>query len=224
MPSPNPHWKPGDKVTPPTIDTIEFDLSAMPILERYRLIIGSVVPRPIAFVSTMNKQGQVNLAPFSFFMGVSSNPPCLAFSVSRKPSGEKKDTLRNIEETGDFVINTASEWLIEPLVHTAADFPYGVDEMAKVGLTPIASKMVKPPRVREAAVQFECALHHLLQIGDGTAGSAELIVGKILYLHVQKTAYQNGRILLSETKPVSRLGGTSYAKLGELFDIPIPKA
>lgn len=223
MKSPNPNWKPGDKLSSPVNETIQVDPNSIDKREMYKVLIGSVVPRPIAFVSTVNSQGQVNLAPFSFFNAVSSNPPTLVFSVSRKPDGTKKDTLRNIEETKQFVVNSANEWLLEPLVHSAGAFPYGVDEMAKIGLTPQASVKVKPPRVKEAAVQMECELYDLLQIGDGSPGSSSLIIGKIVLFHVYKSAYQNGRIALDVLKPIGRLGGTGYASLGNIYEIPIPE-
>jgi len=223
MNSPNPNWKPGDKITAPVGEMVTLDPEKMSTNDVYKLMIGTIVPRPIAFVSTMNGKGGVNLAPFSFFTGVSSNPPCLAISIARKPDGEKKDTLKNIEETEEFVVNTASEWLVEPLVHCAGEFSYGVDEMATVGLTPLPSTKIKPPRVKESPVHFECKSVGTLEIGEGKAGSATLVVGHIVAVHVDGGVYKDGKVHSPSLKPVARLGGPTYALLGQMFDIPVPK-
>jgi flavin reductase (DIM6/NTAB) family NADH-FMN oxidoreductase RutF len=201
---------------------LEVDISAISQRDAYKLLIGAVVPRPIAFVSTVNKNGVGNLAPFSFFNGVGSNPLCVMLSISRKEGGEKKDTLRNIEETKQFVVNSANEWLIEPLVHCAGAYPYGVDEMALVGLTPEPSTKVKPPRVKESAVQFECELYKSVEIGDGSPGSTTVVFGKVLHAHVHSTIYKDGRIDFSKYRTVGRLGGFSYGRIAETFDIPVP--
>lgn len=223
MSSPNPNWKPGDKVASPVTEMVTLDPESMQTPDLYKLLIGTIVPRPIAFVSTVSEAGLINLAPFSFFTGVSSNPPCLAISIARRPDGEKKDTLKNIEATDQFVVNTASEWLVEPLVHTAAEFPPEVDEMATVGLTPLPSIKVKPPRVKEAAVQFECENVGVLEVGEGGAGSSTLVVGRIILAHVSTAAYKDGKVDFTALKPVARLGGPTYSLIGQTFDIPVPK-
>lgn len=222
MPSPNPDWKPGDKINSPVHDMVELDSSKLHPSDLYKLLIGSIVPRPIAFISTISKTGIGNLAPFSFFNGVSSNPPAVMFSIAAKPDGSKKDTLINIEETGEFVVNSSSTWLTEPLVYSAASFPYGVDEMEKVGLTPVASKLIKPMRVKEAAVHFECKLYKSLQVGDGSPGSATIVVGEVLYFHVHAKAYKDGKILFDQLKPLARLGGHGYAEVSHSFDLAVP--
>ena len=223
MPSPNPSWKPGDKIASPVGAMLPLDPAILPARDIYKLIIGAIVPRPIAFVSTISSAGVVNLAPYSFFNGVSSNPPCVMISVSRKEDGGKKDTLLNIEATNQFVVNSANEWLIEPLVHCAGNFPYGVDEMSLVGLTPQASLRVKPPRVRESAFQMECELYKSVEIGEGGPGSTTVIFGRILFMHAHETIYKDGRILFSEHRAIGRLGGFSYGKIAETFDIAVPR-
>lgn len=215
-------WKLGDKVAAPHSAFTSIDVRSLPAPDAYRLIIGSVVPRPIAFVSTINAQSIGNLAPFSFFTGISSNPPCVVISVARKPDGSKKDTLRNIEETKEFVVNAVSEWIAEPMVHCAATYPYGIDEMSKVGLTPLASQVVRPPRVKESALQMECAVHQLVEVGDGSPGSTTLVIGKILMFHGAEGVLKNGRIDPRALKPVARLGGISYTGLGDIFEIAVP--
>ncbi len=216
-------WKPGDKITSPHNSFISIDVRTIPPQEAYRLIIGGIIPRPIAFVSTVSSKGIGNLAPFSFFNGVSSNPPCVVISISRKPDGSKKDTLSNIEETGQFVVNSASEWISEALVHCAAAYPQGVDEMEKVGLTPLASTVVRPARVQECALQMECSLHQMVEIGDGSPGSTTLVIGKILMFHGADGVLKNGRIDAAALRPIGRLGGISYTTLGNVFDLEVPK-
>lgn len=223
MPSPNPSWKPGDKIAAPAGKMLDLDPATLSPKDIYKLIIGAIVPRPIAFVSTVSAAGVGNLAPFSFFNGISSNPACVMIAVSRKEDGSKKDTLRNIEETKQFVVNSANEWLIEPLVHCAGVYPYGVDEMNLVGLTPEPSVKVKPARVKESSFQMECALYKALEIGDGSAGSTTVVFGKILYMHAHESIYKDGKILFSEHRAIGRLGGFSYGRIAETFDIPVPK-
>ena len=223
MTTPNPTWKPGSTIEKPFSEMRSLDPSQLSTSEIYKLLIGSIVPRPIAFISTINSSKQGNLAPFSFFNGVCSNPPCIMFSVAHKANGEKKDTLRNIEETEEFVINSSNQWITEALVHCAAEYPYGIDEMQKVGLTPIASTKISPFRVAESAIQMECKLYNKMEIGDGTAGSATIIVGQIVAIHVASNVYSDGKIILEELKPVSRLGGQGYATIGDIYQIPIPK-
>ncbi|MCO6429438.1 MAG: flavin reductase family protein [Deltaproteobacteria bacterium] len=223
MTSPNPDWKPGQKIEAPGGDLISFSPAEKDVASIYKFLIGSVVPRPIAFVSTISKDGVSNLAPFSFFNALSSNPPCVMISISARPGGEYKDTLRNIEETKEFVVNSANRWLLEPLVHCAAEYPYGVSEFEKAGLTAIASEKVKPQRVKESAVQLECELYQTVKIGDGSPGSSTLVIGKIVMFHVLDRIYQDGKINLEELKPIARLGGVNYCSVGEIFGIPIPK-
>lgn len=217
------NWKPGDKIIPPFSEMQSLDLSALSQREIYRLLISTVIPRPIAFVSSINENGLVNLAPFSFFNGVSSNPPCIVISIAPEPSGASKDTLHNITITSEFVVNSANEWIAEPLVYTAGEFPPNVSEMELSGLTPIPSVKVRPPRVKESAVQMECRLHSLHQIGDGAPGSSTLIVGQILLMHLAKEIFDEGRVNPAKLKPIARLGGISYTKLGERFEIAVPE-
>ena len=223
MNSPNPKWKPGDKIEAPAGEMLQINPDSTKVPTLYKLLIGGVIPRPIAFVSTINKAGQGNLAPFSFFNAVSSNPPCVMISVARKPSGEKKDSLLNIEETGEFVVNSANQWLLEPLVHCAAEYPYGVNEMEQVGLTSVPSVKVKPPRVKESAFQLECEVYKTVEIGDGSPGSSTVIFGRVVLFHILESAYKDEKVLVDVLKPIARLGGISYSGLGDQFSIPVPK-
>ena len=223
-PSPNPTWKPKNKITlAKESPFVSLNPADMPAQDVYKIIIGSLVPRPIALISTVSKEGKGNLAPFSFFNGVSSNPPALMISISVRPDGTTKDTLRNIKDTNEFVVNSANRWIIEPLVHTAGEFPSEINEMEEVGLTPLASSIVIPPRVKESAIQFECTRYADIQIGDGTPGSSTVVVGQIVKIHIAEHLYQNGRIILSEHQPIGRLGGMAYTTIGDVFEIPVPK-
>jgi flavin reductase (DIM6/NTAB) family NADH-FMN oxidoreductase RutF len=223
---PNLDWKPGDPVRPSPTSGGHFeslDPSTLDVRQTYRLMIGAIIPRPIAFVSTMSPEGVGNLAPFSYFNAVSSEPPCLMFSIARKPNGENKDTLRNIEATRQFVVNITSTWMAEAMNATAADYPYGVDEMQKVGLTPLPSLKVKPPRVAESAIQMECVLEGSLEVGDQGAGAATVVVGRILQFHLHSSVHHEGKIDPRALDPLARLAGFSYARLGQVFDIPRKK-
>jgi flavin reductase (DIM6/NTAB) family NADH-FMN oxidoreductase RutF len=202
---------------------MEFDFSQLDVATIYKLMIDAIVPRPIAFVSTVNAAGQGNLAPFSYFTGVASSPPALVLSVTAQRGGGEKDTLRNIRETGQFVVNSSNEWLAEQVNQCSAQYPYGVDEMQKVGLTPVPSRRVKPPRVKESAVHMECELLTLVPVGSGEPGSATLVIGKILLMHVSEEVWKDGRILIDRYQPLARLGGLGYGKTREPFDLPRPK-
>lgn len=208
-------------------ERVYLDFAKLDGPARYKLLISAIVPRPIAFVSTVNAAGVGNLAPFSFFNGVSSDPACLVISITPKngPDGAaaKKDTLRNIEETGQFVVNTVSAPMTEAVNQCSALYPYGVDEMREVGLTPLPSTLVRPARVAESPVQMECELYRKLEIGDGRVGSATLIVGRILAMHVLAEAYEKGRLKIEALQPVARLGGLSYGLTAGAFDLPRPK-
>ena len=134
----------------------------------------------------------------------------------------KKDTLRNIEETKEFVVNSANEWLIEPVVHTAATYPPGINEMEKAGLTPLPSVKVKPPRIKEAAIHMECKLYKLISI-PGKDMATSLILGEVVLFHIDEKAYENGRIHFEQIRNIGRLGGFGYGSIGKTFDIEIPK-
>ena len=215
-------WQPGTDLNSPNFETVAIDPGQIDTHQMYKLLIGGIVPRPIAWVSTRSATGVVNLAPFSFFNGVSSNPPCLTVSIARKADGSKKDTLINIEETGQFVVNTVSSWAVEPMVFTASPFERGQDELQLAGLSAADSLIVKAPRVKESPINFECNLHQIVEIGDGSPGSAALVIGRIIMVHVAKQAYERGRIDVDFIDPVGRLGGSEYSLLGERFTLQIP--
>ena len=224
-PAPHPQWRVGDAVESPAGNLLSFDPASMTTAQVYKLMISAVVPRPIAFVSTVNETGVVNLAPFSYFNAVSSDPPCLVISITRKNDGSKKDTLINIERSRQFVVNTVGEWMAEPMNHCSGEFPFGVSELEAVGLHSIPSVAVAPPRVREAPVHFECDLERIVEIGEPKPGSSSLIIGRILRIHAIESAYDaaKGALRIDALQPLARLGGLSYGRTRRVFELPRPR-
>ncbi len=224
VPSPNPTWHPGEKISPGFSTHTIIDPTTINAAEMYRILIGSVTPRPIAFISTVSSTGIFNLAPFSFFNAISSDPPCLAVAISKRPNGAPKDSHQNIIDTGEFVVNVVNRWLLEPMVYSAGGYPPDVDEFSVTGLTPIPSHRVKAPRVAESSVNFECALHRVVNLGDNdTEAPTTLLIGKILLAHIDASAYVGGKINTDKLDPVGRLGGIEYALLDEKCAVPIPQ-
>jgi len=184
--------------------------------ENYKLMIGSILPRPIAFVATISASGRLNLAPFSFFTGITSQPPTICFAPSRRAEdGGKKDTLRNIEETGEFVVNVVTEAIATQMNETATEFPPEVDEFTASGLTPIPSQIVRPPRVKESPINMECKLYRTIDIGPEAAGGGTLVIGEIILFHIADELYHEGRIDTERLRPLGRLAGSDYTTLGK---------
>ena len=197
-----------------------FDPNEIPFQETHKLMIGSIVPRPIAFVSTKSKDGKNNVAPFSYFNGVCSKPPTIMFAPARRGwDGEEKDTLINIRDTKEFVVNIVSESFSEKMVLCSTDFDSDVDEFEMSGITPIASQKVVPPRVGESKVSFECILNQIVEIGDGTAGSGFVVIGTIVLFHIDEEVYEDGRINLEQLQALGRIAGNGYARTTDTFDI-----
>lgn len=186
----------------------------------HKLMIGSIIPRPIAFVSTLSLDGIRNLAPFSYFNGVCSNPPTIMFAPSRRGySGETKDTLNNIRNTEEFVVNIVSENYTEQMVACSTDFDPEVDEFDVSGLTPVSSNIVTPPRVKESLINFECQLNQIVEIGDGTAGSGFIVIGTVVLFHIDDEVIDDGHIKLDKLKPVGRLAGNAYVRIRDIFEV-----
>ncbi|NTU86170.1 MAG: flavin reductase family protein [Chloroflexales bacterium] len=200
---------------------MELDPTSLEQREVYKLLIGCVVPRPIAWVSTVALDGHHNLAPFSFFNAVGSSPPALTISINYSASraSGRKDTLQNIIDTGEFVVNLVTEATAAAMNETATDYPEGVDEFTEAGLTPVPSRTVHPPRVGESPVSFECALHTALQIGAGP-GSSTLVVGIVRHIAISDEVLgERNHIDIHRLKPVARLAGNSYAYVRETFEL-----
>jgi len=190
------------------------------IKDNYKLIIGSILPRPIALVSTLSDDGVLNLAPFSFFTGITSKPPTVGFAPALKgKEGDKKDTLANVESTGEFVVNVVTEDISDQMIKTASDVPPDVDEFEIAGFTAIDSEIVKPPRVKESPINLECKLFQVVYIGDGTEGSGAFVIGEIVAYHIDDALYNDGRIDTALLKPIGRLAGLDYTTLGRCFSM-----
>jgi flavin reductase (DIM6/NTAB) family NADH-FMN oxidoreductase RutF len=181
----------------------------------YRLLIGSVVPRPIGWASTVNADGVPNLAPFSFFTVVCVTPPMISLTIMRKPDGSEKHTLKNARATGEFCFNMVTLPLWEQMVDTANGFPEGVSEFAETGLTPIPSVRVKAPRVKEAPIHFECKLERVLELGPKRQA---LLIGEVVYIHVDPAVMTGDYIDMRKLDPVGRLNGFFYTKLGDIIE------
>lgn len=187
-----------------------FDTTSIEFKDNYKLLIGSIVPRPIAFVSTLNKDGTNNLAPFSFFTAISAKPMIVAFCpLIRTSTGEKKDTLVNIEENKEFVINFITEEMAPAANNTSVEVPYGQDEFTIGGFTPIDSEIVKARRVKESPIQFECKLRDLLSYGD-QPGNGTLVAGEVVRVHVDEKLLEEGRINTDLYNPIGRGAGNDW--------------
>ncbi|MGI2328338.1 flavin reductase family protein [Planococcus sp. YIM B11945] len=195
---------------------LSLDPNELTERENYKLLIGSVIPRPIAFVTSRSENGVLNAAPFSYFNIVSSNPPMVSVSVQSR-SGTPKDTARNIAETKEFVVHIVDESNVEQVNRTAASLPPEESELDLTDLTLADSDVIAIPGVREAKVRFECQLAQIVELG-GT----RLVIGKVVRFHIDESIYENGRINHDLLKPISRLAGTNYAKLGEVFSMKRP--
>lgn len=198
---------------------MEVDLNELSTRERYAWMIGTILPRPIAFVSTLSAEGVPNLAPFSYFNGVSSTPPILSVSVGPKRGGVQKDTVRNVETTGELVVNVVTEAIGEAMVKTASDWPADVSEFDMSGLTPIRSSIVKPPRVAECPASFECRVAQVVKVGK-EGFETSLILAEVVLLHVADEVLRNGLPDPEKIRPLARLGGTLYAGIGPVRSIP----
>jgi flavin reductase (DIM6/NTAB) family NADH-FMN oxidoreductase RutF len=190
----------------------ELDPKTLPAEQAYRLLTGIVVPRPVAWVTTLSAAGTVNLAPFSAFTFVSPKPPMLAISVGRKAS-VYKDTARNILATEEFVVHIADQPLLEPLHQSSIEHPPEVSEVEALGLATHPSVHVKPPRLSAAPIAMECKLRHCIEFGETRS---RLLVGEIVLFHFRDGLLNNGKIETKDLNPVCRLGGPRYATLGDI--------
>lgn len=196
------------------IDPSELDTHSV-----YKLLTGAVVPRPIAWVSTRSVDDILNLAPFSFFTVASREPPMLAISIGPRTGGEDyaKDTLTNISETKEFVINIVSVTLANAMHETAINHPPEVDEFSRAGVTPVACEIVKTPRVAEAKINMECTVEHILKLGSDT-----MVIGRMQRYHIEDDLISHGRIDQEKLDPLGRMAG-NFTKIDSLFDLPLKR-
>jgi len=196
--------------------------------ERYKLLIGCIVPRPIAWVSTISPDGRLlNLAPFSFFNGVGSNPMTLLFCPANKPDGSEKDTLRNCKPTdeggtGEFVVNIATDALAQQMAASSEPLPYGESEFDLAGLTTEPSVAVRPPRVAESPVAFECRTMQVFRTNPGGTASGNIVIGRVVHVFVRDDLI-NERFHIDQARldAIGRLGGLMYARTRDRFELPM---
>jgi flavin reductase (DIM6/NTAB) family NADH-FMN oxidoreductase RutF len=204
------------------IHMLSIDPLSLTERENYKFLIGSIIPRPIAFVTTISKEGVVNGAPFSYFNIVSANPPMISLSIQRA-QGRQKDTARNILESKEFVVHIVDEDNVEKVNQTAATLPPEQSEIEAAGFTAEASEKIAVPGVKEAKIRMECVLEHALELGGTDSPGTDFIIGKVVQFHIEEHLYEKGRIDQKELAAVSRLAGNDYAKIGEVFTIERPE-
>ncbi len=202
-----------------------FDLAALDATNAYKLLVSTVVPRPIAWVTTQDLDGSVNAAPFSFFNAVSGNPPIVAIGIGGRAPGDVKDTGGNIRRTGQFVVNMVSDALAEKMNVTAIDFDKNVNELAEAGLTTAASSKVAPPRIAESPVSFECERLVIVEVGVDRA----VVLGRVLAIHIKDEFVLDPARCYVDTPKLDLIGrmhgGGWYARTRDAFDLPrIPVA
>ena len=210
--------------------TMELTPRELSVKERYKLLIGCIVPRPIAFVSTVTGEGRHNLAPFSFFCGVGSNPMTVAFCPGNRPDGGEKDTLANCKPvaeggTGEFVVNASVEAYAREVAAAAEPLAPGESEFDLTGLTPVPSHVVAPPRVAEAPFAFECRTLQVVRLHPGVAGGGNLVLGEVVHLHLADDLVdERFDVDARRLGAIGRMSGTSYCRTRDTFDMPRGRA
>jgi flavin reductase (DIM6/NTAB) family NADH-FMN oxidoreductase RutF len=199
------------------------DISKSEPLDVYRLLISVVNPRPIAWVTSVDVEGRVNLAPFSFFNCFGAEPPVVVFAPNRKRDNSQKDTLNNVEATREFVVNAAVADLAQEVNLSSKELPPGESEVALVGLSVLPSAKVKPPRLAESPVNLECRLRQIVHIGDSPL-SANLVIGEVVLIHVaERVLDERGRVDPRKLRTIARLGGDYYCHSSDLFQMKRPE-
>ena len=200
-----------------------IDVATANILDVYAMLVGVVTPRPIAWVTSVDPEGRVNLAPFSFFNAFGANPPVVVFSPTLRRDGSRKDTLRNVEATGEFVLNAAVETLAEQVNLSSKDLPYGDSEVELTGLRVQPSLKVKPPRIADSPVHLECKVIQIVPLGNGPI-AANLVIGEVLVFDVDDGVLDPaGRIDPRKLRTIARLGGDYYCRTTDLFEMKRPR-
>ena len=202
---------------------MQFDPTEMGLRDVYTLMVQLITPRPIAWVSSISKAGVTNLAPFSFFNGVGANPPSVLFCPVNRRDGSQKDSLLNVLETKEFVVNVVSYADAEIMNQSSADFVSGFSEFETLGIEKLDSEVVAPPRVASSLAQFECRLLQHIELASGPAG-ANVVIGEIVMMHIDDSIIQDGVIDMDKLDNVGRLGGKSYTKTTDRFELDRPPA
>jgi flavin reductase (DIM6/NTAB) family NADH-FMN oxidoreductase RutF len=199
-----------------------IDVPSSDVVKVYQALVGVVTPRPIAWVTTIDAEGRVNLAPFSFFNAFGANPPVVVFSPTLRRDGSKKDTLLNLEVIPEFVLNAAVEDLAQKMNATAKELPPGQSEADFAGLALQPSTKVRPPRVAASPVHLECRVRQILPIGNGPI-AANLVIGEVLLLYIDDSVLDpSGRVDPRKLRTIARLGGNYYCRSTELFEMERP--
>lgn len=209
---------------------MELNPEDLDLRERYKLLIGCIVPRPIALVSTVSPEGAFNLAPYSFFNGISSNPMTLLFCPSNQPDGSEKDTLRNCKPaaeggTGELVVNVAAEGYRYPMSAAAEPLPYGESEFELSGLTPAPSRVVRPPRVAESPVAFECRTEQVVRLNPGAPAGGNVVIARVVHVYLADgLADERFHVDPEKLRAVGRMGGLGYCTTRDRFEMPRGRA
>lgn len=209
---------------------MEIDIASLDVARRYKLLIGCITPRPIAFVSTIAPDGRLNLAPFSFFTAIGSDPMTLLFCPSNKPDGTEKDSFRNAAPpadggVGQFVVNIASERYARRVAAAAEPLPYGESEFELAGLTPAPSAVVRPPRIAESPVCFECETMQVIRTNPGAAGGGNIVIGRVVHVYTADDVL-NERFHADPDalETIGRMGGAGYCTTRDRFEMPRGRA
>lgn len=203
---------------------MELDPKTIPYQSMYKIMIGSIVPRPIGWISTRSAAGVFNLAPYSFFNAVCSNPPTVLFCVTSRASDlSVKDTLRNVLDSGEFVVNIVSYPQAAQMNLTSAELPGDRSEFDFAGLTPAPSLTVQAPRVAESLIHYECELDRTVPINADAPGGATVVFGRVRHVHIDDSVLiGTDKIDAAKLQPVGRMAGAGYAKIETFFDLPRP--
>ena len=204
---------------------MEINPNEIPHSSVYKLLTGSILPRPIGWISSLDADGRPNLAPFSFFNVVCPKPPTIVFCpLIRGTDGKTKDTLNNVRATNEFVVNIVTEELAQAMNLSSIEAPPGMDEFAYAGVTPSPSARVRPPRVHESPVHFECRVRQIVEVSSAPGGGS-LVIGEVLHIHVDERVLTGAdKINLAALKPIGRLAGGAYVRVTDMFEMERPKS
>lgn len=200
---------------------MKIDPASLSLHDAHHLFISAVLPRPIAWVSTVGKNGVFNLAPFSYYIIICNKPAIVGFSTGWTRDGKKKDTLRHIEDSREYVINMVSEPLAKAMNITATPYPPDVSEFKEAGLTPVKADLVKAPLVAESPVNLECRLQQIMEFGEFPQKTS-FIMGEVLRVHIKDEFYVGGEIQMDKLKVLGRLGGELYCRINDIFEMKMP--
>jgi len=206
---------------------MELSPDSLSVADRYKLLIGCIVPRPIAFVSTISIDGRLNLAPFSFFNGVGANPMTIIFCPANRPDGSEKDTLRNCKPVaeggiGEFVVNAAIEGYAREIAATTEPLPFGESEFELTGLETAASARVRPPRIARAPWCFECETVQVLRTNPGAPSGGNIVIGRVVHIHIHDDLLnERWHVDAAKIRAIGRMGGLGYTRTRDRFEMPM---